>query len=91
MPATLTRIARQAEERPEYCAFLLRAYLNEYTAFTLDDLALLLRCAPDRLSLLWLCGRPGECWKDDVDCIARSIGCDGDVLAQLLWAALELS
>jgi hypothetical protein len=91
MPADLTRLARQAESRPEELAYLLRAYLDAHPAVTLDDLARQLRCAPDRLSLLWLCGRPGGRWEADVDRIARYIGCDRDALAQLLRAALLLS
>jgi hypothetical protein len=91
MPAALTRLARQAERQPEELAYLFRLYLNKHTAYTLDDLAQLLRCAPDHLSLLWLCGRPGERWEDDVDRIARYIACDRDALAQLLRDALLLS
>jgi hypothetical protein len=91
MPADLTRLARQAESRPEYLAYLLRAYLNTYRSVTLDDLAAQLACPPDRLSSLWLCLRPGERWEKDVDRIAHHVGCDRDMLAQLLQAALMLS
>jgi hypothetical protein len=90
MTTDLTLLAKQAEQHPEYCGYLLRAFLNTYCMITLDDLARQLRCAPDRLSLLWLCGRPGETWKDDVERIARYIDCDQTVLARLLRDALEL-
>jgi hypothetical protein len=52
MPADLTRLARLAELRPEFCAYLLRAYLDAHPAVTLDGLAAQLQCPPDRLSQL---------------------------------------
>lgn len=87
----LPPFARVAEQRPEYCAYLLRAYLDEHRNLTLDDLVQRLACPPDRLWHLWMCLRPGECWERDVDRIARYVGCDRAVLAQLLHDALLLS
>jgi hypothetical protein len=91
MPANLTVPARLAELRPEFCAFLLRAYLKAHSTVTLDHLARQLGCAPARLSDLWLCGRPGARWDADVTRIAEYVGCDRAALAQLLQQALLLS
>jgi hypothetical protein len=88
MTPHLTAEAQMAEHQPDTCAALLRAYLNEHTAFTLDDLAQQLRCTPHQLSQLWLCPRPGEEWETDIARIAQRVGCDRDVLAQLLRTAL---
>lgn len=91
MAAHLTPLARLAEQRPEYCAYLLRAYLDAHPAVTLDDLARQLACPPGQLWKLWLCLRPGEGWERDVDRIAQYIGCDRSALALLLRDALLLS
>lgn len=91
MPAKLTILARLAELRPEFCAYLLRAYLDAHSALTLDDLAAQLQCEPQRLSELWLCLRPGKDWDTDVDRIAVHVGSNRAALAQLLQQALLLS
>jgi hypothetical protein len=38
-----------------------------------------------------MCLRSGKRWEKDVDRIAHHVGCDRDMLAQLLRAALLLS
>jgi hypothetical protein len=67
MTTHLAPLAHRIDEHPDYCAYLLRAYLNKHADLTLNDLAARLRCSPDRLLLLWHCGRPEAHWETDVD------------------------
>jgi hypothetical protein len=80
----LFSLARQAEQRSDLLAPVLRMYMNRQH-IDARQLAALLHCSVDVLPRLWLCNKPRvEQYEADIGRIADACGVNAEVWAQII-------